>query len=205
METLKGKHKVKDYYKLLELELGASLLEIKKAYRRLALRLHPDRSNEPNAAQNFMEITEAYEVLRDPMQKSEYDRLYLKYFRPKTKEQFTEQAYEHTNYKKQQEWETHGREKAKEYSTIPFEEFARMLLKEISVGASYIPNSIAIIFTGGTAIVLLVMLPDTLVNELEFGLFSLLMIAGLGYLAYRLFLVAQADYKEDRKRKIPNN
>jgi DnaJ-class molecular chaperone len=128
---------VKDYYEILELEFGAEILAVKKAYRQLALKYHPDKNKEPNASQKFIEITEAYEVLRDPLKKSEYDRLYQAYFRTKSKEEYTEQSYERTYQRKQKEWADFGREKAKEYSSIPFEEFAKRLLKEISVGASY--------------------------------------------------------------------
>ncbi|MGB1247532.1 MAG: DnaJ domain-containing protein [Chitinophagales bacterium] len=196
---------MKDYYKILELEFGADILAVKKAYRRLALKYHPDKNKEPNASQKFIEITEAYEVLRDPLKKSEYDRLYQAYFKTKTQEQYTEQSYEQTYQRKQKEWTDFGREKAKEYSSIPFEEFAKRLLKEVSVGASYIPNAIAILFVGGGAIGMLTILPNAFEDGGGLGLFLLLMIVGLGYLAYRLFLVAQADYKEERKRKILNN
>ncbi|MFV0291150.1 MAG: DnaJ domain-containing protein [Mangrovibacterium sp.] len=195
---------MKDYYKILELEFGADILAVKKAYRRLALKYHPDKNSEPNASQKFIEITEAYEALRDPLKKSEYDNLYQSYFRTKSQEQYSEQKYKQTYQSKQQEWAEYGREKAKEYSSIPFEEFAKRLLKEISVGASYIPNAIAILFVGGGALGMLTILPKAF-EDGGGGLFLLLMVVGLGYLAYRLFLVAQADYIEERKRKNLNN
>ncbi len=196
---------MKDYYKILELEFGADILAVKKAYRRLALKYHPDKNKEPNAAQKFIEITEASEVLREPFKKSEYDRLYQAYFRTKTQEQYTKQSFERTYQRKQQEWADFGKEKAKEYSSIPFEEFAKRLLKEISVGASYITNAVAILFVGGGAMKGLTILPEAFEDGGGFGLILLLIVVSLGYLAYRLFLVAQVDYKEERKRKILNN
>lgn len=51
------------YYRLLELNPGAPDIEIKKAYRRLARKYHPDVSSEPNARERFIEITNAYEYL----------------------------------------------------------------------------------------------------------------------------------------------
>lgn len=64
---------LKDYYKLLELEPSATLPEIKKAYRRLALLHHPDKTgNDPYAAAQFSDIKEAYEVLTNPAKKEKY-------------------------------------------------------------------------------------------------------------------------------------
>jgi molecular chaperone DnaJ len=65
---------VSDFYRLLGVERGAQEDEIKKAYRKLAMQYHPDRNPEPDAEARFKEITEAYEVLRDPQKRAAYDR-----------------------------------------------------------------------------------------------------------------------------------
>ncbi|HVZ55408.1 MAG TPA: DnaJ domain-containing protein [Chitinophagaceae bacterium] len=63
----------KDYYSILGLAPSASLHDIRKAYRKLALRYHPDKNPEdPYAATRFGEIKEAYEVLTDPAKKASY-------------------------------------------------------------------------------------------------------------------------------------
>lgn len=65
----------KDYYHILGIARNAPTEEIKKAYRRLALKVHPDvNADNPAAAEQFKEITEAYGVLIDPRKRGEYDR-----------------------------------------------------------------------------------------------------------------------------------
>ncbi len=63
-----------DFYTLLGVTREANEVEIKKAYRKLAMEFHPDRNSEPQAEARFKEITEAYEVLRDPQKRAAYDR-----------------------------------------------------------------------------------------------------------------------------------
>ncbi len=65
----------KDYYAILKIKRGASLEEIKQAYRKLAVKYHPDKNpNDTNAEERFKEITEAYDVLSDERRKTEYDQ-----------------------------------------------------------------------------------------------------------------------------------
>ena len=58
--------KYKDYYAVIGVARDATQDEIKRAYRKLARKYHPDVSGEPNAEARFKEVGEAYEVLKDP-------------------------------------------------------------------------------------------------------------------------------------------
>lgn len=67
---------VKDttYYDILEVEVTATELELKKAYRKKAIKLHPDKNaNDPEAASKFQELGEAYGILQDPNSRAAYD------------------------------------------------------------------------------------------------------------------------------------
>ena len=64
----------KDYYALLGVGRDATEVDVKKAFRNLARKLHPDVSDEPDAEERFKEVVEAYEVLSDPEKRQVYDR-----------------------------------------------------------------------------------------------------------------------------------
>lgn len=67
--------KFKDYYEILGVDENADLKEIKKAYRKLALKFHPDTSSETDGEEKFKEVVEAYEVLKNTTKRAEYDEL----------------------------------------------------------------------------------------------------------------------------------
>ena len=58
-----------DYYSILGVKKNATVKEIKKAYKCLALQFHPDRNKDPNAEETFKNISKAYHVLSDPKKK----------------------------------------------------------------------------------------------------------------------------------------
>jgi molecular chaperone DnaJ len=64
----------RDYYEVLGVSRDATKEEIKKAYRKLALKYHPDRNKTPEAEEKFKEISEAYGVLSDDTKRQQYDR-----------------------------------------------------------------------------------------------------------------------------------
>ena len=65
----------RDYYEVLEVGKSASASELKKAFKKKAMKYHPDRNpDNPEAAEKFKEAAEAYDVLSDPQKKNAYDQ-----------------------------------------------------------------------------------------------------------------------------------
>jgi DnaJ-class molecular chaperone len=92
----------KDYYKILGVDRKASTEDIKKAFRRLARKHHPDvNPGDKSAEQRFKEINEAYEVLSDPDKRNKYDTL-----GPNWQEQFGAQAGPNTGTRSRYNWGT---------------------------------------------------------------------------------------------------
>jgi DnaJ-class molecular chaperone len=64
-----------DYYEVLGIKNNATQEEIRKAYRQLSLKYHPDRNNDPSATEKYKEINEAYETLSDTAERNKYDMM----------------------------------------------------------------------------------------------------------------------------------
>jgi DnaJ-class molecular chaperone len=78
-------NQLKDYYKMLDIKQTATLDEIKKAYRTLSKRYHPDVNK--NGVEQFKSINEANSVLSDPTKRKAYDAQYNAYFKTKNTQQ----------------------------------------------------------------------------------------------------------------------
>lgn len=176
----------KNYYKILGISPSVNISEIKKAYRKLALRYHPDKNKAPNAQQKFVEITEAYEVLKDETQRKIYDQIFNRQFT-------TNQTSNNNSREKQTQWSEFGKRKAGEYSEMEFDLFTKRVFGEIKVVAK---NSLSI---GLILFCIFGVIAGFAIMSLSplIGVFTILLWGSLGYL---LFNRTKENYRKDRNK-----
>lgn len=107
----------KSYYEVLGVENFSSLDEVIKAYRRLAMKWHPDKNKSPNAHEVFIEIQTAYEVLKDDEKRKYYD------------ECLKEKSY--LNKQAQHDFFQEAKTRAHDYADMSFEDFSSDLKRKI--------------------------------------------------------------------------
>lgn len=180
---------MKNYYTILEITSSADLTAVKKAYRKLAIQYHPDKNSSPEASRLFIEVTEAYEVLRNPQSRKEYDTLLAANFRNSTTTITMQQQ--------QQSWQEYGRQKANEYSSMHIDDFILRVIDEVKIGVRYGINFALI----GFCVFAVISTPTFFSIDPFLGIFCLVLYGGLGYL---LFNRTKQDYQKDRKQKFNN-
>lgn len=119
----------KNYYKILGINRDATNQEIKSTYRELAKRWHPDVCKEPNAHEMFVEISEAYEILVNPIKRQQYDQ-YFSYEQQSKRENNRENQYgnDNRNYESYRKAQEDARRKAQEYANYNIEDFMYTVL-----------------------------------------------------------------------------
>ncbi|MCB0537301.1 MAG: J domain-containing protein [Bacteroidetes bacterium] len=109
---------MKNHYETLEIKIGASEAEIKKAFRRLAIKYHPDKNfGDDFFARKFIEVKEAYDILIDPIGKADYDNQLLSFLNRQTTEEKVRQE------EKRQEQKRKQKEEEEKFYYEPFKPF----------------------------------------------------------------------------------
>jgi len=136
---------IPNYYEILGVGPNATKDEIKKAYRQLALKWHPDKNKNANAHEKFIEINQAYLLLSDDEARAKYEKEFEYYYATNKREKAT--IFEtKTNYQENttqdfededlRNWTKNAKQQAEEYARMSFEEFASMIkdiIKEVGI------------------------------------------------------------------------
>jgi len=123
-----------DYYKILRINQDATDIEIKKAYRKLALEFHPDKNKSPNAHELFVKIVTAYEVLSNPIKRTEYDNYIKKEFESKKAQRTEQKAYERTETYSTEFNQNFRSQNAEKYANMTFREFEKFMEQIVAFG-----------------------------------------------------------------------
>ncbi|MCW9705791.1 J domain-containing protein [Fodinibius salsisoli] len=200
---------MENYYEILGIKRDANIEGIKKAYRKLALKYHPDKNPDKSATEKFIEITEAYEVLSDESNRKIYTELFDKYYPVNKENQYSEYGNIESN-ETFRHWKNVGQEKAKQYSEMSFQDFANKALGEIKFHGDHIAKigciSYIFLFGGASMILLPLFASDEWKNRVggDVGItYMFFMVLGciLLYFGLPAFKSLVGDYKEEAQNR----
>ncbi|MDL2320247.1 DnaJ domain-containing protein [Alistipes sp. OttesenSCG-928-B03] len=125
---------IKDYYLILEISINATEEDIKRAFRKLAVKYHPDKNQgDDYFTKKFIEIKEAYDVLSDANKRVEYDILYKQYFNQQSESERKEYNFQQAEKKKKEQ------EQDEKYYYEPFKPFYSNRDRELQDTPQYNP------------------------------------------------------------------
>lgn len=186
---------IPNYYKILNIEFGASKSEIKRAYRLLALRNHPDVNNSVDAHTIFIEINEAYLILSDDEARSKYDKEYYllynsnsktekdKYFKSEKDAPFEDEILN--------KWVKNAKKQANKYSEMKFSDFSKLVYDMVKETGFQLGNAIinmagALFLTSGIANIIFSFSSSKDIGNITLGIFLTLIGIIILYFATNL-------------------
>lgn len=166
-----------NYYRTLGLSPDATEADIKRAYRTLAKRFHPDVSNAPDARARFIEVNEAYEFLSDPRRRQMYGRRTVS----EQERMRREAVYRQWAAQQQQQ----ARDRARRYAERSMDDFVNSPMYKtamvLSQAYNYIFIGVGVVMTFGPAVRYL-LLPDAEIIKAHLGLGGVFLPMGFGVL-----------------------
>lgn len=190
-----------DYYQVLGITQSANQGEIQAAFRKLALQFHPDKNPLPEAHERFVEIVEAYEILKDTERKMQYDN----WSEAKTA-MYDNEYREYHDKDIFNEWSRGAYERANSYAKMSFEEFSEVL-KNLMMEAAfhgeyyYAAGFITYVWILGGVILFLLGLLGFANNEFSVGLLFIIGGAASLFKGIRDVKIVWQNYKYAKRMR----
>jgi curved DNA-binding protein CbpA len=192
---------IPDHYQTLGISMTASKSEIQRAFRKLALKLHPDKNDNLDAKEKFIEINEAYLLLSDTEAREKYNKAYRAYEKGslhKHDMNYTYSSKEEPKFEDEElnKWTKNARRQAEAFSSMNFPDFSKIILGMVKETGFQLGNSLLIMLgaflsMGSCGNILL-----GLTSEGTSGnLLSSIILLIIGLIVYRF---AQKNYKKHK-------
>ncbi len=189
---------MKDYYALLGLKQSATKAEVKKNYRLLATKYHPDKNKEQGSAEKFIAITEAYEVLNNKKRRTQYDLFRWEKLKRQAKEE------EYITVAHPRESTRSRRNKAQKKRATQYQQQQSAAARELSLTKEslYIIAHYYLHILGSTLVIaiihsILLQLRETFDKGIVGGVFNLLIVGSLCYVLFLIISNAVEEFKKD--------
>jgi len=186
---------MKDYYALLGLEGNATQRDIKKNYRKLATKFHPDKSSDPSTAATFIAITEAYDVLADRKSRAAYDlkRWEAQKSAQEAYDSFTTVVAPKINLRTRRHIAQQKRGAKFQQTEGTFKQYFRLLLESLHIVSRYIIHVLGVTIFG----VILASVISQLSDAFELSYFrGAILCLFIALLAYGIFKIIEHLYIE---------
>jgi len=178
-----------DYYEVLKISDNATLVEIKKAFRELAKKHHPDKNKSTDASLKFREVFEAYEILKNNITRDIYDQR-RQIYQNNTKTKFTNPTDTNTaNYQKTKE---KANKRAEYFSRMTFDDFLNSSIFMLKKATSTFALILMLIFGSFMILFGFFILKESIKNQ-GIGIFIMLFCVGFGAV---LIYIAQKDLQQ---------
>lgn len=140
---------IPDHYQTLGISMTASKSEIQRAFRKLALKLHPDKNDNLDAKEKFIEINEAYLLLSDTEAREKYNKAYRVYEKGslhKHDMNYTYSSKEEPKFEDEElnKWTKNARRQAEAFSSMNFPDFSKIILGMVKETGFQLGNSLLI-------------------------------------------------------------
>jgi len=193
---------MKNYYALLGIDTSATKADVKKNYRLLAVKFHPDKNSDPDAPAKFIEITEAYNVLSDKKARANYDLIRWQALKKERQEKESAQEFRafvppNVSLRTRRNKAQRIRGAAFQRIQSKFKKLIKLTEESLRIVSRYIIRLLGIILFSVILQSIASEIPNSFNQNIITGLFNCAIAIGALYVIYKIAENAYVDFKKD--------